>query len=171
MRKVIAALAVAVGLSGCANMGEMQKSLTELTTSSLVGTWVGEFQCQHLPYRHHVIMVFKQSPMPLVAEGQYYGMKTYPEKRSPHYSTIQVDGEMSLAGVGHIREKSWIAKPSGSWDLEPWQGKRIAPGKLDMRMGDECNVPAILTKVSDEFITELRPEVVYRQYGHLLGTN
>ncbi|MBA1280326.1 hypothetical protein [Stutzerimonas stutzeri] len=170
MRKVVAALTVALSLAGCANMDDMRSSFDELTTSSLVGTWVAEFQCQHLPYRHHAIITFKQSKVPLVAEGQYYGMKTYPDSGTRHYSTIQVDGEMSLTGVGHIREKAWIVKPAGTWHLEPWEGKRISAGKLDMRMGDDCKAPAILTKVNDDFITELRPEAVYRQYQSYFKT-
>lgn len=160
MRKTAAALAVMIGLSGCAGMESMQ----DLTTSSLVGTWVAEFQCQHLPYRHQVIMTLKQSKVPLIAEGQLYANLTYPDKRGSHLQTIRVDGEMSLTGVGHIREKSWIVKSPGNWYLEPWQGKRVSPDRLDMRMGDKCQAPAILTKVSDEFITELRPEAVFRQY-------
>ncbi|MBF6615502.1 MAG: hypothetical protein ITG07_02130 [Candidimonas sp.] len=164
MRKTVAALGLAIGLSGCANMGDMQSSLSELTTSSLVGTWVAEFQCEHLPYRHNAIITFKQSAMPLVAEGQQYNLFSYPDNRKPHYAAIRVDGEMSLTGVGHIREKSWIVKPAGNWYLEPWQGKRISADRLDMRMGDKCKVPATLTKVSDDFITELRPEVVFREH-------
>ena len=164
MRKVVAALGLAVVVSGCASMGDMQSSFSDLTTSSLVGTWVGDFQCQNLPYRHHVIITFKQSFMPLVAEGQHYGMLTYPDSRKPNYAVIQVDGEMNLTGVSHIREKSWIVKPAGNWHLEPWHGKRISADRMDMRMGEKCNSPATLTKVSDEFITELRPEVVFREY-------
>lgn len=160
---LIASLAM---LSACSNMSGMQQSLSDLTTSSLVGTWAGEKQCND--YREQVILTFKQSDFPLIAQGQFYSKATPSGARGTvEFMTIQIEGEMSLAGTANVTEKAWIVKPSSRWSLTPWQGNRTSPNTIRM---STCGTELVLTRVSDEFITELRPKAVFQQYDHLLQT-
>lgn len=167
--KLLTATMASLTLAGCANMNGMSQSLTELTTSSLVGTWVGEYQCAGKEFNNRTIISFKQSPVPLIAEGNYFAQLVYPgSKPRLDHLTIQLEGEMSLTGNAHFNEKAWVVKPSGNFYLAPWSGKRTAPTIIDMEM-KYCGVLSRLTKVSDEYITELNPEIVFKQYGHLLS--
>lgn len=156
---LIASLAL---LSACSNMSGMQQSLTDLTTSSLVGTWAGEFQCMNRPAQQQVILTFKQSDFPLIAQGQSYSKATL--NGSTEYMAIQVEGEMSLTGTANVSEKAWIVKPSNGWSLNPWQGSRTSANTIHM---STCGSNVVLTRVSNEFISELRPSTVFKQYGHL----
>lgn len=149
-------------LSACSSMSGMQQSLTDLTTSSLVGTWAGEFQCMNRPAQQQVILTFKQSDFPLIAQGQSYSKATL--NGSTEYMAIQIEGEMSLTGTANVSEKAWIVKPSNRWSLNPWQGSRTSPNTIRM---NTCGTDLVLTRVSDEFISELRPSTVFQQYGHL----
>ncbi len=150
-------------LSACSSMSGMQQSLTELATSSLVGTWVGELQCMNRNAEQQVILTFKQSNFPLIAQGQGYSKAT--TGKTVEYLAAQIEGEMSLAGNAYITEKAWIVKPSSRWSLNPWQGNRTSPDTIRM---STCGTELVLTRVSDDFISELRPQAVFRQYGHLL---
>lgn len=166
INRPLTALFAAITLAGCANMEDMSQSFTELTTSSLVGTWAGEYQCMG-KYKYRSILSFRQSKVPLIAEGQYYNSIFYPTHASPDYFSVQIDGEVSLAGQAYINKKAWIVKPAGNFLLSPWSGKRTAPDTLEMTMKD-CGATFVLRKVSDEFISELDPRVVFEMQGHLL---
>ena len=157
---IIASLSL---LSACSNMSGFQQSLTDLTTSSLVGTWAGEFQCMNRPAKQQVILTFKQSDFPLIAQGQGYSKATL--NGSAEYMAVQIEGEMSLTGTANVSEKAWIVKPSNRWILTPWQGKRTSPNTIQM---STCGTDLVVTRISDDFITELRPQVVFKEYGHLL---
>ncbi|MDU4254594.1 hypothetical protein [Pseudomonas sp.] len=151
-------------LSACSNMGGMSQSLSDMTTSSLVGTWAGEMKCLNKNADQQVILTFKQSSFPLIAQGQSYSKAIY--KTSTDYMTIQIEGEMSITGTANVTEKDWIVKPAKSWTLATWQGDRTSPTTIRMKT---CGTELVLTKVSDEFITELRPQAVFDQYKGLLA--
>jgi len=144
-------------LSACSNMSGMQQSYTELTTSSLVGTWTGELKCKNRYSEQDVILTFKQSSFPLIAEGQAYSRATAMSGKVD-YMTIQIEGEMSLTGNAHVEEKAWIVKPTTHWNLNAWQGTRTAPDTIRM---STCGTEMVLTKVSDEFISDLRPKAAF----------
>lgn len=144
-------------------MNGMQQSLTDLTTSSLVGTWAGELQCMNRNAQQQVILTFKQSDFPLIAQGQIYSKAT--TGKTVEFLAAQIEGEMSLAGTANVAEKAWIVRPSSSWKLIPWQGKRTSPNTIRM---SACGTELVLARVSNNFISELRPKAVFQQYGHLL---
>lgn len=162
MRKLLIASLALAALSGCSNMGGYSQALTDLTTSSLVGTWAGELQCKDNPKIQKVILTFKQSDFPLIAQGQSYS-KVESGKTTEHM-TIQIEGEMSLAGKAYIAEKNWIVKPqSSNWALRQWSGDRVSADQINMAT---CGADVVLKRVSSEFITEMRPAEVFKQHGH-----
>ena len=146
---LIASLAL---LSACPSMSDMQQSLSDLTTSSLVGTWAGEFHCMNRNDQQQALLSFKQSDLPLIAQGQIYSKAT--NGNTVEYLAAQIEGEMSLTATANITEKAWIVKPSSRWSLTPWHGNRTSPTTIRMKT---CGTELVLTRVSHEFITELRP--------------
>ena len=152
-------------LSACSSINNMQQSLTDLTTSSLVGTWAGELQCLNQLDQQQVLLTFQQSSFPLIAQGQSYSKAI--RGSNIEFLTIQIEGEMSLAGIAHITEKAWIVKSSPRWELIPWHGKRTSPNTINM---NTCGTNLVLTKVSNDFISELNPKIVFGQYGYYFNT-
>ncbi|WP_455233178.1 hypothetical protein [Geopseudomonas aromaticivorans] len=159
MRSILLGGLALVTLSGCSNMAGISESLTDMTTSSLVGTWAAEYRCKGAPAEQVTILTFKQGNVPLIAQGQSYTKRTVNNRTD--FVVVQIEGQMTMAGRARINEKSWIYRTSNSWSLVPWSGKRTSPNTIAMTT---CGTAVELSRVSNEFITELRPVEVFKQF-------
>lgn len=156
--KLLFISALAFFLVGCSSLGSMQQDFLDLTKPRLVGTWVGDYNCLE-KYRYRTVLSLKQSPIPLLAEGQYYTKIMFPTTAEQDYLTVKIEGSTSLAGHVRIDKKAWLVKPRSKSYLAPWSGKFIDSDKIAMEMPD-CNASFVLTKVNEQYITEIDPRAV-----------
>lgn len=157
--RALLVIAVSAGLSACSSLSTT--SWGELTKSGLVGTWAVKIDCgKGSSTSQQTVFSFKQSSVPLVAEGFTYSYFY----NTGSFAIAQAKGENSLT---HSFVKEWrIAYSSdGTHYIAEYNGKKAAAG-LDGKEfaltynGPSCTKDAVAIKVSDEYVEELRPAKV-----------